>query len=132
MTRPATGRRMDIKIQSKGRRKGFPKGKGGSPKITGIVENDKEYKGNSMISRPPPEPHFPRHHRRPTVVPCRKVARPTLCSGQRSPSPSCLETVVFESPAPGGPAWIKVPPLGSKFPPAWIKVPALRWKVLAP
>ena len=113
---PLITRPLNIKIQSKGRRKGFPKGKGGVAENREIVENDKEFKGNSMIPRPPPKPLFPWQHRRlpsPTVASSWKVARRTLWAVARSPSPLCLETVVFGSLAPGEPAWIKVPP-------AWI------------
>ena len=57
---------QDPKQNTKG--KGFQRERGGSLEITEINEITKEYKGKSMILRPPPKPHFPRHHRRLTVA----------------------------------------------------------------
>ena len=56
---------QDPKQKTEG--KGFQRERGGSPGITEIVESTKEYKGKSMIPRPPPKQHFPWQHRRPST-----------------------------------------------------------------
>ena len=105
---------LNIKIQSKGRRKGFPKGKGGSPKIIEIIENDKEFKGNPTIPRPPPEPHFPWQHRRPS----RANLPLELSELWRGPPPLHLRKATFLN------LWLPASRPGSKFRPPGSK---FRW-----